>query len=139
MVNTLPSDKYSTHQSTNPILLFRCKTLFPFTLFPDEITIDSEKISIIRDNILTRHIDTIAISDILKASVFHGPFLGSLEITTRFFSQKPIAFTHLKKADAIKSRSLIQGLIIVRQKKHDIKSMSKEQICKLCFKLGKAL
>lgn len=130
---------YQRDVSNDRIVLFKCKTVFPFTLFPDEIIIDKKKVSIIRDNFLTRHIDTINIVDVLKASLFHGPFFGSLELTTRFYSQKPIKFTHLKKADALTARSLIQGLIIATEKKMDLELMEKKDVYDCCMNLGKAV
>lgn len=119
-------------------ILFICRTVWPIMFFPDDIIIDKKKVSIIRGNLFTRHIDTINIIDILKVSAFHGPFFGSIQLTTRFYSQKSISFTHLWKSDALKARSLIQGLIIALEKGLDLEKMEKEDILSQCLALGKA-
>ena len=124
--------------SNDTLVLYRCKTVWPFIFFPDSLIIDVKKVSIVHDMYFSRSIDTINIVDVLKASAYHGMFFGSVQLTTRFFTQKSIVFTHLWKKDAIIARALIQGLIIAREKNINLESMKREQIMKVCMDLGKA-
>lgn len=124
--------------ASDRLVLYKCKSVRPFIFFPDSLIIDVKKVSIIHNMFFSRSIDTINIVDILRASAYHGMFFGSIQLTTRFFTQKSITFTHLLKKDAINARALIQGLIIAGEKKINLESMRKQEIVRVCMDLGKA-
>lgn len=95
-------------------ILFRAKTVFPFDFFPDDLIIDTEKVSvIIRDFFIAEQIFSIPIKHITHLSVEHGAFLAKLQILPgRIFQNQVLSIGHLKKKDAIKARNIIQGLVI---------------------------
>lgn len=95
-------------------VLFRTKTVFPFDFFPDDLVIDSEKVSvIIRDFFGSAQIHSVPIKHISDLSVDHSLFFATLHILPgRVFQNQVMSIRHLKKRDAIRARNIIQGLII---------------------------
>ena len=100
-------------------VLAQASTVFPFTLFPDNVTLDRAKLTIAhREFFWTGEVMSIRIEDILNVTADVGPFFGSLKIFTRFFStDKPYNVSFLKRSDALKIKRILQGYIIAFQKK----------------------
>lgn len=134
-------------------VLFKADTVFPFILFPDSITLDREKLTIIhRQFFRMAQITAIRIKDILNAEVDIGPFFGSLRVTTRYFSdqsqiagpesdvrnRRPPVINFLWRHDAIRLHSMLQGYIIVSQKEIDCSEIPKEELVTLLHDLGQS-
>ena len=121
----------------NPVLL-QIKTVFPFTLFPDVLKIDLQKISITHIDFLWTHKDqVIAIDDVLGVSVRTGPLFATLHITTRFFAKTALKIAYLHRADAMLARRIIQGLMIVLKQNIKIIETDKDEIVKMLQEVGK--
>src|SRR5476651_308569 len=77
-------------------ILIRVTTMFPFTIFPDTITIDRTKLTIThREFFKSAEVLSIGIEDILNVAATVGPFFGSVKIHTRFFDpDKPYTVDH---------------------------------------------
>lgn len=136
-------------------ILFKSDTVFPFTLFPDTILLDREKLTIIhRQFFRMAQITAIRIKDILNAEVDIGPFFGSLRVVTRYYSgpesqfagvdtgdrsRKPATINYLWRSDAIKIHSMLQGYIIVSQREIDCSEISKEELTVLLYDLGQSV
>lgn len=121
------------------VILLKTKTVFPFTLFPDTIIIDLDKLNIIRkDFFLTRRVSSINHEDVFNIATESGPLFATLKITTRFFSGKPIVISYLKKSDAILTRRLVHGLIIARKKNIHLKDIEIGLLLKQLEQLGSA-
>lgn len=119
------------------IILFKTKTVFPFTLFPDTIIIDLDKLNIIRkDFFWTKRINSINHEDILNITAECAPLFASLKITTRFFSNKPIVISFLKKSDAMLIRRLAHGLIIAHRKNIHLRDVETGLLLKQLKQLG---
>lgn len=120
-------------------VLVSSTTVFPFTLFPDTLKIDREKLTIThRTFFKVSQVMSIHIEDVLNVTVNAGPFFGSLEIFTRFFANdKPYRITFFWRDDALKLKAIIQGYIIARQKNIDTSSIECKELAKMLEKLGK--
>src|SRR5947209_1395179 len=67
-------------------VLVRATTVFPFTIFPDTITVDRTKLSVThREFFKVGDVMSIRIEDILNVTAHVGPLFGSIKIATRFF------------------------------------------------------
>ncbi len=89
-------------KTANDILL-KVETVFPFTLFPDTVTIDREKLSIAkREFFRVAHISGTPLDDIEAVDVDVGPFFGSMRITSKFFVNNTRRVRYLTREDAIK-------------------------------------
>ena len=135
-------------------VLFKADTVFPFILFPDTITLDREKLTIIhRPFFMMAKITAVRVKDILNAEVDTGPFFGSLRIVTRYYSdtsqfagsdptesnRKPASINFLWRHDAMKIHSMLQGYIIASQKGIDCADISKDELIMLLQDLGQSV
>ena len=120
-----------------PVLL-KIKTVFPFTIFPDVLRIDLQKVSITHIDFFWTHRDqVIDIADILGVSLQSAPLFATLVITTRFFAQNPLRVEYLPKGKAMLARRIIQGLMIVSKQKIKIEETNKNKIIDMLEKIGK--
>lgn len=120
-------------------VLIRVNTVFPFTLFPDTITIDRTKLTIThRDFFKSGESLSINIEDILNVTANVGPFIGSIKIATRFYgSDKPFIVKNLNRRDVLRIKRILQGYIIAKQKEVDCSALSTGELTKLLDELGK--
>ncbi len=117
--------------------LFSIDSIFPFTLIPDTVTLDREKVTFIhRLFFQTAQIISVRISEILSIEADVGPLFGSLKMTSRFFVKNPTRINWLWREDAIKMRDLIQGYIITAQKEIDCSNTPTEELKLLLQNLG---
>lgn len=119
-------------------ILFRTDTVFPFTLFPDTIILDREKLTIINRHFFwVATINSTPIRDALSVTLNLGPFFGSLQISSRYFSSNPYSMNYLWRSDAIKLRHLIQGYIIVEEQEIDCSKIAKGELITMLLDLGR--
>ena len=119
-------------------MIFSATTVFPFTLFPDTITIDREKITIAtRFFFRVAEVVSIRIEDLLNVTADVGPFLGSVRVFTRFFDpDKPYHINYLWRGDALKIKRILQGYVIAQQRGIDCSSLSSEQLVRVLDEVG---
>lgn len=120
-------------------ILFRAKTVFPLTIFPKTVTIDRSKLTIThRDFFQVGEALSINIEDVLNVMATVGPFFGSIKITTRFFDPgTPSTVDHIRRADALKIKRIMQGYIIARQKNVDCSALTTNELATMLDELGK--
>jgi hypothetical protein len=119
-------------------VLHSARTVFPFTLFPDMITLDRAKLTITHKDFFWVGEDmSIRIEDILNVTADIGPFFGSLKVYTRFFStEKPYTVNFLYRRDALRIKRVLQGYIIALQKKLNLSTLPTQQLAHLLEDLG---
>ena len=118
-------------------VLMTVETVFPFTLFPDTVTIDREKITITQRLFFqVAKINSTQISDIQSIQANVGPFFGSLRITSKFFVNNPQSVKFLWRHDAEKVQRLVQGFIIAKQKDIDCSEIDKDKLIAMLSDLG---
>jgi hypothetical protein len=137
--------KYEAVQQLNEVvngaqdIIAKAVTVFPFTLFPDTITVDREKITVAhRTFFRVAEVTSIRIEDILNVTSGVGPFFGTLKITTRFFDTErpPYTINYLTRSDTQHIKRLLQGYIIAKQKKVDCSSLSTDELSDMLDQLG---
>lgn len=118
-------------------VLYKTDTVFPFTLFPDTITLEREKISIAKRLFFrVAKVTNIPVRDLLHIETDVGPFFGSIHITSRFFSAEPLTVNYLSRSDATQLQRLLQGYIIAHERGIDCTNIEKEQLIELLNDLG---
>lgn len=120
-------------------VLAQATTVFPFTLFPDTVTLDRAKLTIShREFFNVAEVMSIRIEDILNVTADVGPFFGSLKIFTRFFStDKPYETHFLQRKDALKIKRILQGYIIALQKNIDCSTLPTKDLANMLEELGR--
>ena len=118
-------------------VLYEATTVFPFTLFPDTIKLDREKLTIANRFFLrTANITSVPVGEIMSAEAIVGPFFGSLHLTFRFFADNTKDVNFLTHKDAVEMQRLIHGYIIAHRREIDVSEVSKEDLIKLLTELG---
>lgn len=118
-------------------VLFTANTVFPFILFPDTVTIDREKLTIVhRPFFRVARITSVQIKDILNVEADIGPFFGSIHFVSRYFVNNPQTINFLWRRDAVKAQRLLQGYIIATQKEIDTSQIGRDELCILLDDLG---
>jgi hypothetical protein len=119
-------------------ILVSASTVFPFTLFPDTVCVDREKLTIAhRMFFRVAEVMSIRIEDILNVTADVGPFFGSLKISTRFFDTRhPYTINYLWRSDALRIKRIMQGYIIALQKGVDCSTLGAHQLAAMLDTLG---
>lgn len=117
--------------------LFEADTVFPFTLFPDTVRLDREKLTI-ANRIFFRiaKVTSVPIADILSVEVDVGLFFGSVKLRSRYFFTNPRSVTYLWRHDAVKLQRLLQGYIIAHERKVDCTAIQTKDLVILLNDLG---
>lgn len=129
--------KHAIHGSHE--VLATATTVFPFTLFPDTVTIDRAKLTITkRSFVQTAEVMSIRIEDILNVTANVGPIFGSLHIVSRVLNtDKPYEIKFLWREDGLKLKRVMQGYIIAIQKEIDCSPLKTEELSSMLNQLGK--
>lgn len=125
-------------KSNHPLAI--ATTVFPFTLFPDTVLVDREKLTVAhRIFFRVAEVMSIRIEDILNVTADVGPFFGAIKISTRFFDpEKPYSVDFLWRGDALRIKRIMQGYIIAIQKNIDCSALSNKELSVLLDELGRA-
>jgi hypothetical protein len=117
--------------------LFTADTVFPFTLFPDTITLDREKLTVVeRFFYRVAKVITVPISSMISAEANVGPFFGSVHMTSKYFIDNTHTINFLWRHDAEEVHRMIQGFIIAQEKKIDVTEIDKDDLKVLLNDLG---
>lgn len=118
-------------------ILFKANTIFPFTLFPDTVTLDREKLSFAnRFFFQVAKITSVPVRDILSVEADIGPFFGSVHTRSRFFITNPKSIRWLWRSDAEKLQRLLQGYIIAHEQEIDCDDIEKTKLVAMLNDLG---
>lgn len=121
-------------------VLFEADTVFPFTLFPDTLTIDREKLTIAsRSFFRVAQIVTVPITSMVSAEANVGPFFGSLHMTSKYFQHNTYSVNFLWRKDAEEAHRLLQGYIIAQEREIDVSDVEKEDLIILLNDLGQGV
>ncbi len=121
-------------------VLFKADTVFPFTPFPSTITLDREKLTVANRNFFrSANIVAVPVGAILSVEANVGPFFGSINMTSRYFTQNVHAVQFLWHHDAIELQRLLQGFIVAHEKKIDVSEIETEDLCALLKDLGQGV
>jgi hypothetical protein len=126
-------------------ILLKCKTLFPFDLFPSTLLIDTLKISIVRKSFFaTEHVTTIPLKDLADVFVQTALVIASLSIEYRPQStnmsfelrSSKITIYNLRRADALKAKDILKGVLIAREEDIDTTKLNVDKAAESIEKLG---
>lgn len=119
--------------------LLKMRSVFPFDLFPDEITVDPMKVNIVsREFFFSATTHTIHVKNILDVSVDCSPFFATLKIMYQGFGPNTVDVKYLKKREAQKARRIIQGLALAAREGVDFSKLDTEELINKVESLGRA-
>ncbi len=113
-------------------------TVFPFTLFPDTISVDRTKLTVTRRSFFSvAEVMSIRIEDILNVVANVGPFFGNIKVSSRIMTaEQPHHIDHLWRDDAMRIKRILQGYIIALEKKIDCSGLGTRELASMLDKLG---
>lgn len=134
-------------EQTSHVLL-KTSTVFPFDFFPDDITIEQNKVNVVcREFFFSEDIHGILIKTIKDVEVQTSLLFATLRIVPDVYAGKPIVVKYLRKSDALRARRIILGLMTIRESNDndstqenniDLTEISKEGVKRRVEELGKA-
>src|SRR5690606_31028444 len=105
-------------------ILCKVKAVFPLQLFPDSITVDSNKIDIIyREFFWTKYIFTILHEDLRTIKVSTVPFFATVYFEVKGYEDNPRPVRFLWSEDAVRLREVIIGLNKAIKKKVEVEEL----------------
>lgn len=115
------------------------RTVFPFTLFPDEIILDRTKVTIIKRSFFwSSDVLSFRIEDVLNVSASYGPFFGSVTITSRVMSTVDhYEIDRFWRNDAIHLKHMIQGFVIAKHSEINLDELTIPEIIDTLDELGR--
>jgi hypothetical protein len=117
----VPKEKMIQATKKESEILFRTKTVFPFDLFPDTITIHTTKIDIVQKIFFySQDIMSISVKDIAAVEVQTAPFFATINIIPAPPYLDPKTIRYLKISDAIKIKKLIDKLLLAIKEDIDL-------------------
>lgn len=119
-------------------VLIESKAVFPFDLFPDSITIDRQKMTVIHRQFFgIRQSVSVSLSDIKNIQANLGPIFGSITVTAENFVNNTQTVNFLPKKDVAEIQKVIQGFIVAHKENLDTTGMDDETLLQVLDSLGR--
>jgi hypothetical protein len=120
---------------TKPI--YSLKGVFPLDFIPNEVHIYRNKVSIIFKHFMWQaRVTNIPIEHINYITVHSSIFLATLEISDRFYSEKPVFIKHLRKGDAYQAMKIVDGLKLAGIQNIDLSKIPRPKLVDALFQIG---
>lgn len=102
-------------------VLIKIRAIFPFDFFPNEVSVDVNKVNIVTNYCLTQKIHSVMIKDICDVYIYKGIFFASLSIIDWGFDRnRSITINYLNKNKADQALKIIQGLMVSAKQNIDV-------------------
>ena len=113
-------------------------TLFPFTLFPDTLTLDRTKVTVTKRAFFQMAgTQSFRVEDILSASSTVGPFLGSVMIISRVMNkEQEISIGPFWRDEAERMKRIVHGYVIAKQRGIDTSQLETAELTDMLSRLG---
>ncbi len=110
-------------------IIYSIRTVFPFRIFPQMVSVDKKKVNIVRWYFFgTEQITTVLIQDIAGVHVSTNLFFANLTIHARLPGARPISVNYLPKFDALKMQEIMEGLLMSKYENIDISNIPPQQL-----------
>jgi hypothetical protein len=120
-------------------VLFSARTVFPFDLFPDTLTISANKIDIVSSQFFfSNQTTSIPLRDIANVEIQTAPFFATLRIINIRYPMHPSIIRFLKKNDALKAKNIIDGLLVAMSQGADIAAIEPHRLLSQIETVGKS-
>jgi hypothetical protein len=113
------------------------QTVFPFDFFPDTLTINANKIDVVKTSFFASHqTSSIPLRDIANVEIQTSPFFATLRITNIRYPMHPKVLRFLKKHEAMKAKNIIDGLLVAISQGADITNIEPTKLIEEMEKVG---
>ncbi len=105
-------------------VLFSTKTVWPFDLFPDTLTITANKLDIVQSVFFfSAQTTSIPIRDIARVELETSLFFAKLNIVNLRYPMEPIEIEYLWKSEATRAKNIIDGLLVSMSQGADVSAI----------------
>lgn len=119
-------------------ILIKANAVFPFDLFPDSITVDRQKLTLVHRNFfVVKQTVSVQYGDIKNIQADIGPLFASLTITSEHFINNTQTIRFLPKKEALAIQQLVQGIIIANKEGIDCSEIDDQRMVELLNQLGR--
>lgn len=119
-------------------VVYSASSVFPFALFPDTITFDRHKLSIVyRTFFWVEQTVSVPLADIKNIQAEMGPFFGTLIVTSDTFINNTQTVNYLRRKDVKCIQELVQGAMMAKKEEIDISKVPPQKLFKLLTDLGR--
>lgn len=119
-------------------VLFCSKTIFPLDLFPDEIVIDLERITIKkRSFFMSAEIKVYDITDVADCVVDLGPVSSTVRLILSHTREPQVTVRHISSHDALEMRRIIYGIKKAKKEHIDLIKINQDVLPEKINELGK--
>jgi len=122
-VQSVQEDKIAVAElvkKSNRILATISTHRFPIDLFPDSITVEEGRVTVIRRRFfMSSQVHSVDLKDISNVFLNLTPFFAQLVIVSKTFTENEIRVSSLWKDEAVLVRRIIEGLRIFESKQID--------------------
>jgi hypothetical protein len=138
--------RFKTITDRHEIEIMRAKSVFPFTLFPDTLVIDTTKVTIARKQLFaTEYVATIPLKDLSDVNVQTVLFLGTLMIRYMPQSNTPgmnepvnVRIPNLTRENAMKAKNILKGALVAKAEEIDIAKLAPDEVVDVLEKFGES-
>jgi hypothetical protein len=118
-------------------ILAYARTVFPFTLFPDTITIDRHKLTVVHKRFFgAEQAASVPIENIKNIQADMGPIFGSITITSDHFVNNTQTLNYLRRGDVKKIQKLVQGITMATSEGIDLSEVQTSKLNDMLMELG---
>ncbi len=118
--------------------LFQIKTVFPFDLFPDTLSVDPGKVDLIGRYFFASDVRTsIPIKDIKSVAVESNILFSTIKIIIDMPQDNSMRVGPLHRHDALRAKRIILGLNVCEKENVDISKIPGEELLAKAEELGK--
>ncbi|MEX0617082.1 MAG: hypothetical protein WD231_04735 [Candidatus Woykebacteria bacterium] len=106
----VPKKIRQTYQE--PDIIHKVKSMFPFQLFPDELLIKKDKITLVNNvGPGMRRMRDLHLHDIAQVEADVGPLFGHLHVIPKLRTEEPLLIDRISRKEALQTRKIIEDLI----------------------------
>ena len=109
--DTIPTKIRET--SKDPDIFLKIKSIFPFELFPDELIISVDKVTLINRTLPgTNMVRDMHMNDVAQAEAGCGPIFGHLHVYSKLRTEAPLLIERVRRAEVLRAREIIESLLV---------------------------
>ncbi len=117
--------------------LAKASAIFPFDLFPDTLTIDRQKLTVVHRSFFNiEQTVCVQLADVTNIQANVGPFFGALTISSEHFINNTQTIKYVSRRNAIMIQHLLQGMIIAHKEHIDLNQIGDKELLRLLDDLG---
>ncbi len=113
---------------SNRILVSISSHAFPIDLFPNTITVEEGRITIIKRRLLSSEVHSIDLKNISNVFINTTIFFSQLVIISKTFEENEVKLRNLRTKEAVFVRRIIEGLRVFSSKQIDTSTYTVEEL-----------